>query len=120
MMFPEETFQVFKTGQEKVRLFFPEAFDVRLRGPSCGENADRDRAACVHVCGGVSNIDGFCGDGIQTGQSPFDAVRFYASLALSRRLPVTMASRMPRLRRVLSNSAVPGKGAGARSACSLR
>lgn len=59
MMFPEETFQVFKTGQEKVRLFFPEAVDVRLRGPSCGENADRDRAACVHVCGGVSNIDGF-------------------------------------------------------------
>ena len=76
MMFPEETFQVFKTGQEKVRLFFPEAVDVRLRSPSCGENADRDRSACVHVCGGVSNIDGFRGNGIQTGQSPFYAIRF--------------------------------------------
>ena len=45
MMFPEETFQVFKTGQEKVRLFFPEAVDVRLRGPSCRSSLSAGKAS---------------------------------------------------------------------------
>lgn len=59
MMFPEETFQVFKTGQEKVRLF-----SLRpLMSASAAHPAERmrigtERHASTSV-GGVSNIDGF-------------------------------------------------------------